>query len=80
VNRRAFLTLLGGAVALPFAAGAQQPAMPVIGFLNSGTREGFAHLLAAFHQSLKSSRFCRRPQRSDRISVGMKVSMTGYRR
>jgi putative tryptophan/tyrosine transport system substrate-binding protein len=57
VNRRAFITLLGGAVALPFAAGAQQPAMPVIGFLNSGTREGFAHLLAAFHQSLNQAGF-----------------------
>src|SRR5215469_18699092 len=32
-------------------------AMPVIGFLNSGTREGFAHLLAAFHQSLNQAGF-----------------------
>ena len=31
--------------------------MPVIGFLNSGTREGFAHLLAAFHQSLNQAGF-----------------------
>src|SRR5436190_5952594 len=58
IGRRKFLATLGGAaVAWPLAARAQQPAMPVIGFLNSGTREGFAHLLAAFHQSLNQAGF-----------------------
>src|SRR5262249_54559822 len=55
LNRREFITLLGGVAAWPLAARAQQPTVPVIGFIRNTTRDDSADLLKAMNQGLRQT-------------------------
>jgi hypothetical protein len=53
MRRREFITLLGGTVAWPFAAHAQQRTLPVIGFVDSRSIESMGNRLSGFHHGLE---------------------------
>jgi ABC-type uncharacterized transport system substrate-binding protein len=55
MRRREFITLLGGAVAWPICTRAQQPALPMVGFLHSATVDAYASMTAAFRKSLSQA-------------------------
>jgi len=56
MNRRTFITLLGGAAAAwPFEARVQQPALPVIGLIPTGAPESDSYRLAPFRQGLNET-------------------------
>jgi putative ABC transport system substrate-binding protein len=73
MNRRAFISLIGGAAAMPFAAQAQRPAMPVIGYLNSASP---SLLVVAFLQGLREAGYIE----NQNILIEYRYAMGAYER
>jgi hypothetical protein len=78
IGRREFVTLLGAAVAWPLGARAQQPAMPVIGFMNVGTPKEDEYLRPHFSKAL-AKLATSRARTSLSNTIGRRVTPIGFR-
>jgi len=79
MRRRDLIALAGGAAAWSLAASAQQPAMPVIGYLTTGSPESDALPLAAFRQGLSETGYVKRKTSPFNIA-GPNFNMIGWHR
>jgi len=77
IKRREFIALIGGAVAWPLAAHAQQPVIPTIGFLDSTTAN--AHSASGLPPGPKRGRVRRGTERGDRIPLGRRKARSAIR-
>jgi len=73
MRRRNFMTVLAGAAAYPLLAGAQQKAMPVIGFLGTSSPGPAAPNAAAFHQGLRETGYVE----GQNLAAGPRAAMIG---
>jgi hypothetical protein len=77
MRRRSFISLLAGTAAWPLAVRAQQPAVPVIGFLNSAVPQAFTSRVAAYRRGLGEAGFVE--TRTSRSSIaGRTVNTIDY--
>ena len=76
MNRREFITLIGGAATVwPITGRAQQPTMPVIGYLNSTSPHTYSKYTDAFRRGLKNIWVCRGQNCRDHIPLGGRSKM-----